>query len=182
MVIAQANQVYVVPATAVRNSANQHRTAVSVAHSRDGAKTFSPPTQVIASNVGYEGTGPALLSDGTFIVGFHDHHRQGGDKWLVKPRSWMLRSADQGRTFPEPLLVSESCESPGGWPSMAVDGKDRLFWLCIADKFNGVLIQRSDDRGESWSEPLRVNHSETADSFTPSIAVSKDGVIGVSWY
>ena len=48
--------------------------------------------------------------------------------------------------------------------------------------FNGVLIQPSDDRGESRSEPLRVNHSETADSFTPSIAVSKDGVIGVSWY
>ena len=65
---------------------------------------------------------------------------------------------------------------------MAVDGKDHLFWLCIADKFDGVLVQRSDDRGESWSEPLRLNHIETADSFTPSIAVNKDGVIGVSWY
>jgi hypothetical protein len=65
---------------------------------------------------------------------------------------------------------------------MAVDGKDRLFWLCIADKFNGVLVQRSDDRGESWSQPLRLNHSETAHSFTPSITVNKDGVIGVSWY
>jgi hypothetical protein len=65
---------------------------------------------------------------------------------------------------------------------MAVDGKDRLFWLCIADKFNGVLVQRSDDRGESWSEPLRLNHSQTARSFTPSITVNKDGVIGVSWY
>ena len=65
---------------------------------------------------------------------------------------------------------------------MAVDGKDRLFWLCIADKFNGVLVQRSDDRGESWSQPLRLNHSETARSFTPSISVNKNGVIGVSWY
>jgi hypothetical protein len=52
----------------------------------------------------------------------------------------------------------------------------------VTDKFNGVLVQRSDDRGESWSEPLRLNHSETADSFTPSIAVNKDSVIGVSWY
>ena len=65
---------------------------------------------------------------------------------------------------------------------MAVDGKDRLFWLCIADKFNGVVVQRSEDRGESWSEPLRLNHSEKADSFTPSIAVNSEGVIGVSWY
>jgi photosystem II stability/assembly factor-like uncharacterized protein len=182
MVIAQGNQVYVASAQGVRNSANQHRSTVSVVHSQDGGRTFGPPTRVIASNAGYEATGPALLSDGTFVVGFHDHHRQGSDKWLVRPRSWMLRSADQGRTFSEPLLISESCESRGGWPSTAADGKDRLFWLCIADKFNGVLVQRSDDRGESWSEPLRLNHSETADSFTPSIAVNKDGVIGVSWY
>jgi photosystem II stability/assembly factor-like uncharacterized protein len=182
MVIAQGNQVYVVSAQGVPNGANQHRSTVSVVHSQDGGKTLGPPTRVIASNAGYEAAGLAILSDGTFMVGFHDHHRQGSDKWLVRPRSWLLRSSDQGRTFSEPLLVSESCESRGGWPSMAVDGEDRLFWLCIADKFNGVLVQRSDDRGESWSEPLRLNHSETAASFTPSIAVNKDGVIGVSWY
>src|SRR5690348_18435145 len=54
-------------------------------------------------------------------------------------------TSDEGRTFSEPLLVSESCESRGGWPSMAVDGKDRLFWLCIADKFNGGPVQGSDN-------------------------------------
>jgi hypothetical protein len=182
MVIAQGNQVYVASSQGVRNSANQVRSTVSVVHSQDGGKTFGPPTRVIASNAGYDATGLALLSDGTFVVGFHDHHRKGSNKWLVRPRSWMLRSADQARTFSDPLLVSESCQSRGGWPSTAADGHDRLFWLCIADKFNGVLIQRSDDRGESWSEPLRLNHSETADSFTPSIAVNKDAVIGVSWY
>ena len=182
MVIAQGSQVYVVSAEGVRNNANQHRSTVSVARSQDGGKTFGPPTRVTASNAGYEAEGPVLLSDGALMVGFHDHHRQGGDKWLARPRSWLLRSNDQGRTFSEPLLVSESCESRGGWPSMAVDGNDRLFWLCVTDKFNGVLVQRSDDRGESWSEPLRLNHSETADSFTPSIAVNKDSVIGVSWY
>jgi len=182
MVIAQGNQVYVVSDQKVRNSANQVRSTVSVAHSQDGGKTFGPSTRVIASNVGYQATGLALLSDGAFVVGFHDYQQKGRDKRLVSPRSWMLRSADQGRTFSEPLLISESCESRGGWPSMAVDGKDHLFWLCIADKFNGVLVHRSDDRGESWSEPLRLNHSETARSFTPSIAVNKDDVIGVSWY
>ncbi len=182
MVVAQGNQVYVVSDQGVRNSANQLRSTVSVVHSQDGGKTFCPPIRVIASNVGYQATGPALLSDGTFVVGFHDYRRQGSNTWLVRPRSWMLRSADQGPTFSEPLLISESCESHGGWPSMAVDGKDHLFWLCVGEKFNGVLIQRSDDRGESWSEPLRLNHSGTACSFTPSIAVNRDGVIGVSWY
>jgi photosystem II stability/assembly factor-like uncharacterized protein len=182
MVIAQGNQVYVVSAEGVRNSTNQHRSTVSVARSQDGGKTFGPPTRVTASNAGYEAEGPVLLSDGTLVVGFHDHHRQGSDKWLARPRSWLLRSNDQGRTFSEPLLVSESCESRGGWPSMAADANDRLFWLCVTDKFNGVLVQRSEDRGESWSEPLRLNHRETADSHTASIAVNRDGIIGVSWY
>jgi hypothetical protein len=182
MVIAQGNQVYVASGGGVHNSFNQHRSSVSVAHSRDGGRTFGPPTDVIASNLGYQAEGPVLLGDGTLVVGFHDYRWQHGDKWLVRPRSWLIRSSDEGRTFSEPLLISESCESRGGWPSMAVDGKDRLFWLCIADKFNGVLVQRSDDRGESWSEPLRLNHSQTARSFTPSITVNKEGVIGVSWY
>lgn len=182
MVIAKGNDVYVASGGGLRNSANQHRDAVSIVHSQDGGRTFGPATNVIASNLAYQAEGPVVLSDGTFVVGFHDYHWQIGDKWLAKPRSWMLRSSDHGRTFSEPLLISESCNSLGGWPSMAADSDNRLFWLCIADKFNGVLVQRSDDRGESWSEPVRVNHIEKADSFTPSIAVNRDGVLGVSWY
>lgn len=182
MVIAQGNHIYVASGGGLRNSANQHRDTVSVVHSQDGGRTFGAPTDVVASNLAYQAEGPVVLSDGTFVVGFHDYHWQIGDKWLANPRSWMLRSTDQGRTFSEPLLISESCESRGGWPSMAADAHDRLFWLCIADKFNGVLVQRSDDRGESWSEPLRLNHSQKADSFTPSITINKDGIIGASWY
>lgn len=114
MVIAQGNQVYVVSFQGVRNSANRGRSTVSAIRSQDGGRIFGAATRVIASNLGYEETGPTLLSDGTFVVGFHDHNRPGSDKWLVRPRSWMLRSTDQGRTFSEPLLVSESCESRGG--------------------------------------------------------------------
>jgi hypothetical protein len=182
MVIAQGNQLYVVSAEGVRNSADQHRSAVSVTHSQDAGKTFGQPSRVTASNLGYEAEGPTLLSDGTLMVAFHDHNRQGSSKRLARPRIWLLRSGDQGRTFSEPLLISESCEGYGGWPSMAADSNDRLFWVCVTDHFNGVLVQRSDDRGESWTEPLRLNHRDNADSHTPSITVNKDGVIAVSWY
>src|SRR6266436_844598 len=168
MVIAQGNQVYVVSAEALRNSANQHRSTVSVAHSQDGGKSFSQPNRVTESNLAYEAEGPTLLSDGTLVVAFHDHNRQGSDKRLARPRQWLLRSTDRGRTFSEPLLISESCEGYGGWSSMALDARDRLFWVCVTDHFNGVLVQRSDDRGESWSEPVRLNHYDTVDSHTPS--------------
>src|SRR3989475_5221266 len=171
MVIAQRNQVYVVSGGGVHNSLNQHRDSVSVAHSEDGGRTFGPPTDVIASNLGYQAERPVVLSDGTFVVGFHDYCCQHGDKWLLRPRSWLVRCSDEGRTFSEPLPVSESCHSRGGWASMAVGGKERLFWPCIADQVNGVLVQRSDNRGERWEQSLRLDHSETARSFTPSIAV-----------
>ena len=183
MVIGQGNLVYVVSSQGVQDRASGRRSSVYVLHSQDGGKTFDQPTHTVPSIIpAFAAGAPALLSDGTLVVGIHDPKRQGADKGLPRPHSWVLRLRDRGRMFSEPLLVSESCESRGGWPSMAVDGKDRLFWLCIADKFNGVLVQRSEDRGKSWSEPLRLNHSETARSFTPSIAVNKDGVIGVSWY
>lgn len=182
MVIAQANHVYVVSATSVRTNANQHQSAVSVAHSKDGGETFGPTTMVIASNLGGQATGSTLLSDGTLVVGIHNFKRQSVGSGALRPHTWFLRSLDEGQTFSKPHLISESCESHGGWPSMAADGEDRIFLLCIADKFNGVLVQRSGDQGESRSGPVRVNHSQTADSFTPSIAIGKEGVIGVSWY
>src|SRR5438034_4743510 len=71
MVIAQGNQVYVASGGGVHNSLNQHRDSVSVAHSEDGGRTFGPPTDVIASNLGYQAEGPVVLSDGTVVVGFH---------------------------------------------------------------------------------------------------------------
>jgi len=182
MVVAQGNQVYVVSEAGARNSTNQDRSTVSVAHSQDGGKSFTQPTRVIASNLSYEAEGPTLLSDGMLVVAFFDHHRHGASKRLARPREWLLRSNDQGRTFSEPLLISESCGGYQGWSSMVADINDRLFWVCISAQFNAVVVQHSDDRGESWSEPLRLNRSAVADSHTPSIAINKDGVIGVSWY
>lgn len=181
MVIARGNDVYVVSSQGVAINDTRRRSSVFILHSNDGGKTFGQPMHAVPSNLlGFAAVGPTVLSDGTLVVGIHDPKRQEDPN--SRPHSWLLRSSDRGQTFSQPLLVSTSCESRGGWPSTALDGKDRLFWLCIADKFNGVLVQRSDDKGESWSRPVRVNHSETTDSFTPSIAVNKDGVVGVSWY
>ena len=70
MVIARGNKVYVASGGGVHNSSNQHRDSVSVAHSGDGGRTFGPPTEVIASNLGYQAEGPVVLSDGMFVVGF----------------------------------------------------------------------------------------------------------------
>src|SRR5262245_7484667 len=84
-------------------SANHRRSTVSVSRSQDGVKTFAPAPQWTASNLSYEAEGRTLLSDDTLVVGFHDHNRQGNTERLLRPRVWLLRSTDQGRTFSEPF-------------------------------------------------------------------------------
>src|SRR5262249_9241944 len=138
MIIARANEVYVVSAEGVQNSTKQRRSALAGMRSQDGGKNFGGPTRGTASKLSDEAEGPTILSDGSLVVGFHDHNRQGSSERLARPRIWLLRSTDHGQTFSEPLFVSESCEGYGGWPSMAADGSDRLFWICVTDKFNGV--------------------------------------------
>jgi hypothetical protein len=64
---------------------------------------------------------------------------------------------------------------------------NRIFWLTagdVKDKVTGIFIQFSDDRGEKWSAPLRVDQGNTsnADAQIPSIATNKDGVVGVTWF
>jgi len=165
----------------VHNSFNQHRSSVPLP-TRGMAE--GPLARRLTSS---RATWPIKQKDRCFSVtarlwlGFTINHWQHGDKWLVRPRSWLLRFYRSSPDISEP----PSFPNPAVTWGMALDGsgcKDRLFWLCITDKFNGVVVQRSEDRGESWSEPLRLNHSEKADSFTPSIAVNSEGVIGVSWY
>src|SRR6266404_3909114 len=97
MVIAQRNQVYVVSGGGVHNSFNQHRSSVSVAHSRDGGRAFGAPTDVIASNLAYQAEGPMLLSDGTLVVGFHGQVQWGSRSALGRSRGVVV-----GTLAPEP--------------------------------------------------------------------------------
>lgn len=186
MLVARDNEVYVVSTKSVpgvRSAYRKGRAAVSVARSVDGGKTFGPEMPWVATNLLYEAVTRALFSDGMLAVAIQDHHYRSSSGWeaLARTRTWMLRSTDQGRTFTEPLFLSQACEGQGGWESLASDPGDRLYWLCVTDNFDGVIVQRSEDRGESWSNPLRINGGAKANSHTPSIAINTEAVVGVSW-
>jgi hypothetical protein len=182
MLVVDSKHVYLATGHSYRNSDNRRRAEVFVATSMDGGKTFPAPTRVLASSLSYEAETPVVLRDGTLLVPFGDHHRWDNPKLLNRPREWLLRSSDNGKTFSEPLFISDACEGEGGWSSMVADGHDHLFWLCIPEKFAGVILQESADRGETWSDPTRIDHQQAPDSHTPAIAISGDAMIGVSWF
>lgn len=94
-------------------------------------------------------------------------------------------------TFSAPKFITESCSSsrPVSWPSLAVDHSDgpfhdRLYWICEHDSFEGVLVHYSSDRGETWSDPLRIGHEGVRNPYTktPVMAVNHEGVLGIVWY
>ena len=184
-----AGSLYAVSAVSRRNSSGRPRSSIFVARSIDGGLSFQNSTQTIVSNLSYEAHNPAVMSDGTLLVPFADHRRPGNRRRLERQRDWLLVSADGGKTFSEPLLISESCNGAGGWSSLAVDTsgsqfQDRIYHLCGVQQFDGIHVRHSSDRGETWSDPVRVDRpvNVTPLARTPAIAINKDGVVGVAWY
>ena len=105
------------------------------------------------------------------------------------------RSMDGGDTWSPPVLISDVRVSgiPGsrtgdGIPSAAIDPRNgALYAVWQDDRFSPgidqVVLSRSTDGGLTWSAPKLVSDGpRNAANFTPAVAVSPDGVVGVAYY
>jgi hypothetical protein len=108
-------------------------------------------------------------------------------------------SNDGGRNFSEPRHLAEwrtfGHASEGkslfgfGGAHLAMDtsagpSRGRLYatWLDVEDGRYQVMSAASADGGSTWSAPVRVNDNRNeTDASNPGIAVSGDGVVGISW-
>jgi hypothetical protein len=84
--------------------------------------------------------------------------------------------------------------SPPMAPSVAMDARNgNLYAVWIDARFNGgqynsIAFSQSTDGGFSWSAPIQVNQTPTniplanQQAWNPSVAVSANGTIGVSYY
>ena len=152
-----------------------------------------------------------VLSDGTFVSIFGEIKEywdaEGADGDIQdlkpggKPNGWVkvLRSTDAGESFEPAVVVSDFHML---WPpmatsmiaSLAVDPgspsfKDRLYaaWPDHRSGRQEILFSYSSDQGKTWSKPIVVNDdapkSEShSDHLMPTVAVNRDGVVGVAWY
>ena len=158
--------------------------------STDGGRTFSDPGA--ESDMKGNSIGNAVVaSDGTLIGIYADteHVRS-------------VVSTDGGSTL-QPSVVIDKFVRAGGrkdatknnvnhFLHLAIDGskgayKDRLY-VTWPDRRNGrsqVWFASSTDKGATWS-PSRVVTDNPAtdlnDQFMPTVAVNKDGVLGLLWY
>jgi hypothetical protein len=60
---------------------------------------------------------------------------------------------------------------------MAYEGSD-----FTGGAYNQIQLVHSTDRGRTWSAPVRVNGDPNVLAHTPSIAVTNDGDVGVTYY
>lgn len=186
-----AGSIYLVSTVLSRNEAGGLRSKVVVARSSDDGVTFAEQSRFLPSNLNLQAANAVVLADGTVAVAFSDHHRITGGPRLIRPRDWLILSKDGGKTFSEPLLITE-IGGGLGWPMLAAavaasPASERIFWLTGGDtkeKAPGVFIQLSDDRGETWNAPVRVDQGNAgdADAQIPSVAVNRDGVVAVTWF
>jgi len=161
---------------------------ISIIRSINNGVTFLDPVWILPNNFNNQNGNIIVLPNGTVLATFFEIGI-GNNKGRVKhPRLWVIKSRDGGKTFSNPILVTESFQL--SWPVLAVDPSqgpfhDRIYivWGGI-EKNKGTYISHSTDEGETWSAPLQINddkESKEASRRNPMIAVNKDGVVGVSW-
>ncbi len=168
---------------------------VVMATSRDGGATFSRPVRVSESTRDRVGAAtPVVGPKGDVYVLYQDY----GDNLLFQGVRGpvysgrfslvMARSTDAGRSFSTTAVVDDAVVP---WerflvylpkfPSVAVDRNDGTLHVAWSSRRNGdpdIFVRRSDDRGKSWSKPVRVGDDKPnvgQQQYLPTLSVAPNG-------
>ncbi len=184
---------------------------LAFSRSTDGGKTFSPlrtiegsapfctddvPGRAKGSTTCDEALGatPAVEPDGTLVVAFAyvDQVPRAPTSMLV------VSSPDGGTTWTPPVQAAKIHDIQGTFPpekyrneslpAFTCDPQTDRLYLAWADKGTrdaDILLVTSNDHGQTWSTPLRVNDDPLhngANQFQPQLAVAPNGVVSVSFF
>lgn len=163
-------------------------------------QTIGNQIAVLPANAGFDGE---LVNIFNLIVNFRDGRFFRGGRF----RAAVIRSADRGETWSDPIIVEdmrpvttrepqtgEVVRDGGIIPDIAVDPvSGRLYAVWMDARFNDgdhneIALSMSTDGGISWTDAVKVNGTPgdlTGDgghAFTASVHVAADGTVGVSYY
>ena len=158
--------------------------ALRYVRSSDHGATWTAPVSVTDSTVfgSYNFHALHAASDGTIYVSWLDG-REG------KSATYMTRSTDGGRTWDRNARVApgESCPCCRTAIATANDGTLYLAWRAVLDGgIRDVVVARSEDRGASFSAPVRVHADDwkfdACPHAGPSLQVDDAGRLHVAWW
>ncbi len=155
-------------------------------------------------------TGMATLSDGTVVISNWENLKKSaavtddrsastwpGDPGIATCEIAVVLIPPDGWKRPKTVKAADKYCSEGlttrTVDTLAVDNrsavfKDRIYmaWTDARSGHARILFAYSSDRGDTWSQPrvvddIPLNLTFTPDSFMSTLAVNKDGVVGLSW-
>ena len=105
---------------------------------------------------------------------------------------FFARSTDGGKTFSEPLNLSNSLAGDGKgrltaerWHNGSLDlamGPDRVLYAAWTEYEGSLWFSRSTDGGESFAKPERIaGGGEEVPARGPALAVGPDGAVHLAW-
>lgn len=166
--------------------------------SRDGGRTFAEPRRLDPGR-GYLQAVTSLLvrSDGTVVMPYVSNDARLPDG-RYSGRIW-LRTSGDGVEYSAPIEVAEylSYGEAGGdrrWKGLGVTplAEDRstgphagtlyMTWSGPIDDRLQILVTRSTDGGQRWSQPARVHDGGLRSNHSsPAVAVDEHGVVAITW-
>jgi hypothetical protein len=175
--------------------------------STDSGKSFDGPTGRLFPNprMALGISNAVVTSDGTLVQVFNEFPLRAGEFARSKPGSpnavmSAISVRDGGGSVSRTTKVDDTYLSwppgvGGVTPRLAVDPgsaafKDRLY-VTWSDERSGrfeVYVSHSADKAQSWSRPVAIGDAPPAasgsgpHSTVPTVAVNRDGVVGVTWY
>jgi hypothetical protein len=177
---------------------------VMFSRTSDGGGSWEAPRSILPTNANLFtiGNQVAVLPNGTLIDVFELGRGSGVQQSPNLFTESLLRSTDHGLTWSRVIdistdqsvaVVDPDTGAPvrvgAGLPDIAVDPNNGTLYAVWADgRFSGgahddVAFSSSTDGGLTWSDPVKVNaNSAGAAAFTPSVAVSSDGTVGITFY
>ena len=166
----------------------------------DGGATWEAARAIYDPGTGNQTIGNEVigLTDGSIVDLFEEIDGTSGNNAAGVVR--VIRSTDHGATWSAPVTVAENLSvgtsapftgaavrSGSGLPQGAAAPGGGVVVVWQDGRFSngahdGIAFSRSSDGGQTWSSPVEVNSAASAPAFTPSVAVLKDGTVGVTYF
>jgi hypothetical protein len=172
-----------------RNAENFPRSEIFIARSEDLGKTFSSQYHYSPfPNLDFNVKTPLVMEDGTLAVplitrGVFPAGQTNMMPW-VKTKSWLITSADGGKTFSQPLLITDlSGRRHFDLLASIKDSQENLYYFFGGEDKNGIYVTRSSDKGISWTNPLRIDRNQQDNPVTDwgATTVTPSGLLGITW-